>query len=140
MLRPDGRLAAMLWTRESIERVSWLGEYFPSTMGWMTEQHASEAELLEALPGSWLIRFEFRDLADGSIGALLRRPELMLDPERRRQTSYFERLGDSDPAGLAAGLARLKADLAAGLDPNRGREAARAAHGDGVVLAWGRSE
>lgn len=136
VLRPAGRLAAMVWTRESVERVSWLSEYFPSTQAWMVEQHPSETELLAALPGARLIPFAFADVDDGSIGALERRPELLLDPERRRQTSFFERLGDTDPGALAAGLARLEADLAAGRDPNAAHDAARAVHGDGVVLAW----
>jgi SAM-dependent methyltransferase len=137
VVRPRGRVAVMLWTREHIEEVTWLTEYFPSTVAWLDELHPAQSELLAAMPGATeVIPFEFADLDDASIGALQRRPERVLDPEPRRQTSYFEQLGDRDPDGLRAGLARLADDLAAGRRPDEERAAARARLGDAAVIAW----
>ncbi|MDP9385474.1 MAG: class I SAM-dependent methyltransferase, partial [Actinomycetota bacterium] len=119
VLRPGGRLAVMGWTRENVAEVSWLDEYFPSTRPWMLEQHPPAAELLAALPGAGLIPLCFEDVVDLSVGALQRRPELVLDEELRRQTSFFERLGDDAPEELRTGLERLRADLRAGRRPER---------------------
>ncbi len=138
VLRPGGRLALMGWTRENVEEVAWLHGYFPSTGVWMREQHPTTAEVLAVLPEAELIPLRFEDTADLSLGSLQRRPELVLDPHLRRQTSYFERLGDEAPDELRAGLDRLRADLAAGVRPERdpARAAARARHGDAAVLAY----
>lgn len=136
VLRPGGRLAVMGWAREHIEEVGWIMEYFPSMSRWMTEQHPALDELLAELPGGRAIPLFFTDIEDGSLGALQRRPELLLDPVFRRQTSYFERLADAAPDELAAGLARLEADLAAGRRPHEERAAARERIGDAAVLAW----
>jgi SAM-dependent methyltransferase len=137
VVRSGGRVAVMLWTREHIDEVSWLTEYFPSTEDWLQDLHPRRSELLAAMPGETrVIPLEFTDLEDGSLGALQRWPEKVLDADRRRQTSYFERLGDRDPDELRSGLERLAADLAAGRRPDEERRSARERHGDGAVIAW----
>lgn len=136
VLRPGGRLAVMGFTRENVEEVDWLVDFFPSTREWLSAQHASAGELLDVLPGAWLTPFVFEDVEDGSIAALERCPERLLDPEVRRQTSFFERLGEEAPEELRLGLGRLEADLRGGRRPDRERAAARACHGDAAVVAW----
>lgn len=136
VLRPGGRLALMGWTREHMERVTWLRDYFPSMDAWLALDHPTLGELEEELPGAQLLRVEFEDLQDGCLAALQRHPCLLLDPARYRQTSYFERLERRHPDELNAGLARLRADLAAGERPDHGVAHARARWGDAAVLAW----
>jgi SAM-dependent methyltransferase len=137
VVRPGGRVAVMLWTREHIEEVGWVSEYFPSTDAWLETMHPRESEVLAAMPGAArVIPFEFTDLRDGSLSALQRWPEKILDDDRRGQTSYFETLGDRDPEGLRAGLERLAGDLAAGRRPDEERRPARDRYGDAAVIAW----
>ncbi len=78
----------------------------------------------------------FRDLSDASIGALCAHPAAMLDPDRRSQTSFFERLERDHPDELSEGLATLRAQLETGLDPRDERRAARERLGDASVLWW----
>jgi SAM-dependent methyltransferase len=127
ILRPGGRLALMVFTREDTE-ASWLSDYFPSTRAWMRETHSTRDELLALLPGARQIEVVYRDLEDGSLAALQAYPEKLVEPAWHRQTSYFERLERDHPGELQTGLARLRADLDAGRAP---REAGRAS-----VLAW----
>lgn len=136
VLRAGGRLALMGFAREHIEEVLWIDEYFPSTRAWMVEQHPPLAELRAPLPGARVIPVVYEDLVDGSLAALNRRPELLLDLDVRRQTSYFERLADRHPDELEQGLQRLERDLRAGRTPDAERADARARHGDAMVLAW----
>jgi hypothetical protein len=70
----------------------------------------------------------FRDLQDGSLAALAGYPERVVDPAWHRQTSYFERLERDHSEDLAAGLARIREELAAGTAPRR--------PGPATVLAW----
>ena len=128
ILRPRGRLALMVFTREDVEDL-WLTDYFPSTRAWIVQSHPSLAEHLAMLPGSRPIEIVFRDLEDGSLGALAAHPEKLADPSWHRQTSYFERLQRDHAEELEAGLARLREDLKAGRAP--------AKPGRGTVLAWG---
>ena len=130
ILRPGGRLALMVFTREDLEDL-WLSDYFPSTRAWMTESHPTLSELLAMLPGARRIEVVFRDLEDASLAALAAYPERLVDPAWHRQTSYFERLKRDHPDELAAGLARLRADLAAGVAPRR--------PGLASVLAWAKA-
>jgi ubiquinone/menaquinone biosynthesis C-methylase UbiE len=118
VLRPGGRLALMAFTREDVAD-QWMTDYFPSTAAWMTESHATLAELLALLPGARRIEVVYRDLEDGSLAALGAHPELLADPRYHRQTSYFERLERQHPDELRAGLERLRADLAAGRAPRQ---------------------
>src|SRR5262245_52809964 len=127
ILRPGGRLALMVFTREDTE-ASWLNDYFPSTREWMLASHQPLAELLALLPGARRIEVRFRDLEDGSLAALSAYPDKIVEPEWHRQTSFFERLARDHPDELAAGLARIRAELAEGSAPNE--------PGLASVLAW----
>ena len=136
VLRRGGRLALMGWTREHMERVTWVRDYFPSMNDWLALDHPTLAELETELPAARTLRVDFEDLNDASLSALQRQPGLLLDPHRRRQTSYFEKLEQRFPTELHAGLARLRADLDAGENPDARVAAARTAFGDAIVLAW----
>ncbi len=57
------------------------------------------------------------------MAALLGAPEALLDPARRSQTSFFERMERDHPEDLRAGLRRLEAELRAGTAPRRSGEA-----------------
>jgi ubiquinone/menaquinone biosynthesis C-methylase UbiE len=127
ILRPGGRLALMVFTREDLSDL-WLSDYFPSTRAWMIESHPTLAELLAMLPGARRIEVVFRDLEDASLAALAAYPEHLVDPAWHRQTSYFERLERDHPDELAAGLARLRGELDEGRAPRR--------PGLASVLAW----
>lgn len=129
VLRPAGRGALMLYTREDIED-AWYHDYFPSTRAWMDASHPRLQDLMAVLPQARRIELIFRDLDDASLAALSAFPEKILDPGWRSQTSYFERLARDHPDELSAGLERLRADVEAGRPP-RG-------HGRATVLAWTR--
>jgi ubiquinone/menaquinone biosynthesis C-methylase UbiE len=131
ILRPGGRLALMVFTREDVDAM-WLSDYFPSTRTWMVASHPTLAELLAMLPGARRIEVVFRDLEDGSLAALAGHPERIVDPAYHRQTSYFERLERDHPEELEAGLARIRAELAAGTAPR--------APGLATVLAWAKPD
>ena len=79
---------------------------------------------------------DFSDVEDASLSALQRRPRLLLDPDWRRQTSYFEKLQSRFPEELEVGLTKLRADLDAGHDPDARVMAERDKWGDAAVLAW----
>ena len=70
----------------------------------------------------------YRDLEDGSLGALGAYPEKLVDPRWHRQTSYFERLERDHPEELKAGLDRLERDIEAGTAPRE--------PGTATVLSW----
>ena len=127
VLRPGGRLAVMVYTREDIEDL-WFHDLFPSTRAWMDASHPRLADLLAELPGARRIPVVFRDLEDASLAALAAHPDRVLDDRWRRQTSYFERLERDHPDELRAGLERLRDDLAAGRGPS--------ARGGASMLAW----
>jgi SAM-dependent methyltransferase len=135
VLRPGGRLALMLYAREHLA-VHWIIEYFPGTRAWIVPEHQRIPDVLSVLPGARAIPFEFTDVEDGSMSALCRRPELLLDPTRRARTSFFERLAARDPNELARGLDRLAHDLARGRRPDEEVAPLRARYGDGAVVAW----
>ena len=118
ILRPGGRLALMVFTREDVA-ATWLSDYFPSTRAWMVASHPTLAELLAMVPGARRIGVGFRDLEDGSLAALAAYPERIVDPAWNRQTSFFERLERDHPQELAGGLARIRAELEAGTAPRR---------------------
>jgi len=130
ILRPQGKLALMVFTREDLEGL-WYNDYFPSTRAWVAASHPSQAELQEHLPGSRAIEIVFDDLEDGSLSALANHPELLVDPAWNRQTSYFERLERDHPQELAQGLARLEAEVKNGTAPRQ--------KGRGTVLAYTRT-
>ena len=128
ILRPRGRLALMVFTREDVEDL-WLTDYFPSTRAWIVESHPSLAEQLAMLPGARRIEIVFRDLEDGASARSPRTPRsspTRAGTARRATSSAFER---DHAEELEAGLARLREDLAAGRAPTK--------PGRGTVLAWG---
>ncbi len=129
VLRPGGRLAVMVFTREDIAD-AWCLDYFPSSRSWMERTHMPVAELFAELPGAWRVPVVYNDLQDGSMAAMLGHPELILDPTRRAQTSYFERMQRDHPQELQAGLDRLERELRAG----DGSAPTQAGHAS--VLAW----
>jgi len=127
VLRPGGHLALMAFTREDVEG-SWCMDYFPASRPWMAATHPPLQALLAELPGARRVPVAYEDLQDGSMAALLGHPEALLQPERRSQTSFFERMERDHPDDLRAGLARLEAELRAGTAPRRSGEAS--------MIAW----
>lgn len=135
VLRPGGVLVLQVFLREHLE-VHWVFGYFPRSALWVWPEHQTAGELRAALPGLGLTPYRYEDLEDGSLAAMCREPALLLDPDRRSQTSFFERLERDDPDELASGLERLERDLAAARDPTQAAAAARERWGDGVVGRW----
>jgi SAM-dependent methyltransferase len=129
ILRPGGRLAVMVYTREDIHDL-WLLDYFPSTRAWMQASHLPVADLLAMLPGGHRREIVLDDLKDASLAALAAYPEKVLERRWRAQTSYFERLQRDHPAELDAGLRQLESDVAAGCAMRRSGRAS--------ILAWTR--
>lgn len=129
VLRPGGRLAVMLFTREDIAD-AWCLDYFPSSRPWMHDTHMPLAQVFAELPNAWRVGVVYDDVHDGSMAAMLGHPELILDSARRAQTSYFERMQRDHADELAAGLARLQHELRA----NHGSAPSRAGHAS--VVAW----
>jgi SAM-dependent methyltransferase len=130
ILRADGRMAVMVFTREDINDL-WFLDYFPSTRPWMQASHIPASALLALLPGAQRHEIVLDDLKDASLAALAAYPEKVLDEHWRTQTSYFERLSRDDPAGLAKGLRRLADDLAEGQAVRR--------PGRASILAWSKA-
>ncbi len=133
VLVPGGRLALMAFAREHLE-VHWVTGYFPATTASFRDAHQTLDELRAAVPGAVVQPLRYEDVVDGSMAALCRRPHLLLDAEVHRQTSYFERAATDHPEELADGLARLRADLAAGRHPEDERPERRARLGDAILL------
>ncbi len=129
VLRSGGRLAVMVFTREDIAD-AWCLDYFPSSRPWMEQTHMPVAELFAELPGARRTPVVYEDVNDGSMAAMLGHPELLLDPKRRAQTSYFERMQRDHAEELRAGLERLERELRAG----DGSAPTQAGHAS--VLAW----
>ena len=127
VLRASGKLAAMLFTREDIAGDASL-DYFPISRGWMEQTHPPLRELLDALPGARRSPIVYEDTVDGSMAALMADPRLLLDPARRAQTSFFERMQRDHPDELRAGLQRLESDLRAGRAPRK--------PGGASMIAW----
>lgn len=127
ILRPGGRLAIVAFLREDIDDL-WLLDYFPASRPWMDDTHPRFQEVAHDLPGAVRVTIELRDLEDASIAALASYPELILEPEWRGQTSYFERLARDHPAELEAGLQRLRSDLDGGNGPT--------GPGRGSLVSW----
>lgn len=135
VLAPGGRLALMAFATEHLA-VHWVTDYFPATSAAFRDGHQSLHDLSAALPDAEVTRIFYDDVIDGSMAALCRRPELLLDGELRRQTSYFERAAADHPDELAAGLERLGADLAAGRRPQDEQAELRNEIGDAILIGW----
>lgn len=135
VLRPGARLVIQAFARENLG-VHWIFEYFPGSKPWIYAEHQTVPEILAELPGAAATPFLYEDLADGTMAALCRRPELLLDPARRAQTSFLERLAKIDPEAHREGLARLERDLARGRRPHEEVADLRDRVGDGTVIGW----
>jgi SAM-dependent methyltransferase len=136
ILRPGGRLAVMLLTADHIREVSWVYWWFPSMGASALARRPSIAELLGELPGGQALPLEITDLEDGSIAALCRFPERILDPAWRHQTTFFEQLARTHPEELDQGLRRLHQELESGRRPDLELSEARSRLGDAIVLGW----
>lgn len=137
VVRPGGAVAVVAFAREHLD-VHWVSRYFPTATAFFHPAHHPLDQLRSALPGAQLVPLHYRDVVDGSMAALCRCPELLLDPNRRRQTSFFEKAAELDPTELEAGLSRLEADLAAGARPQDENPDLRAGIGDASLLVWRR--
>ncbi len=135
VVRPGGVVALMAFSREHLA-VHWVLGYLPATMTHFADLHQTLSQLQRALPGAEALPVHYDDVVDGSMAALCRRPELLLDPGVRGQTSLFEWAADHAPDELTDGMARLEADLAAGARPQDEDPDRRAVLGDATVLSW----
>lgn len=135
VVRREGVVVVMAFAREHLEAHG-IERYFPKTMAHFAAGHQTRAELLAALPGAAAIPVLYEDVVDGSLAALARRPEMLLEPDVRRQTSFVEWAATNCPEELTEGTERLTADLAAGLRPQDDNPALRDQIGDALVFAW----
>ncbi len=135
VVRSGGRVVLMAFAREHLA-VHWVTGYFPRTTAHFAAGHQTLDQLADALPGATVTPIFYEDLVDGSMAAMCRRPETLLDPEVRRQTSYFERAATDHPDELADGLAGLKQDLASGRLPQDDDPTRRATLGDAAIWSW----
>jgi ubiquinone/menaquinone biosynthesis C-methylase UbiE len=129
ILRPEGRLAVLLFTREDVSDL-WFVDVFKSSRSWMEETHPPLQEVLDALPGAERVEVVFDDLVDGSVAALAGRPDCVVKESWRASTSYFERLARDHPEELAEGLEWLEAQLEQGTAPHE--------PGRGSLVVWQR--
>ena len=131
MLRPGGRLAVMVFTREDIAD-AWCMDYFPSSRPWMACRRTCRSRSWStSCPAHGDMPVVYQDLHDGSMAALLAHPELAAaTPDRRAQTSYFERMQRDHPHELQQGLARLEREL------REGDGSAPTRQGRASVVAW----
>jgi SAM-dependent methyltransferase len=136
VLTPGGVLAIVGLFAEHLREVTWAYDLFPSMREHALPHRPSLAQMLEQLPGASVTPVWFSDLVDASIGALCAHPEAMLEPERRRQTSFFERLERDHPDELERGVATLRGWLEQGRRPERERAEARQRLGDAIVIGW----
>jgi len=127
ILKPSGRLVLMGFTGEDAATL-WVLDYFPSSRPWMQATHPPRAALVTELPDARLVAFQFEDMEDASLAALSADPERVVQAAERGYTSYFERMRREHPEELQAGLARLRADIAARRAPQRA--------GTATMLSW----
>ena len=106
------RQVVLTWDPDFAEAFWLVRDYLPANAEIDRRQFLAIDEVLDALGGG---RSEVvpipHDYADGFLCAYWRRPEAYLDPTVRAGISSFARL---DPGDVAAGLARLEADLTSG--------------------------
>ena len=106
-----GTFALQINTRENLE-AHWIFHYFPQAKELTLAYHPGAEEVDEAIRAAGFSRVErhgyvFEDANDGTFEALKHWPERYLDPEYRRNTSFFRRLA---PEVEHNGIARLRAD------------------------------
>jgi hypothetical protein len=127
----------MVFATEHLD-VHWIEGYLPSALEHFRAAHQPLDALRAALPGAMELPVRYEDVVDGSLAALCRRPELLLDPTIRRQTSFVEWAEANVADELEAALARLAGELASGDRPQDSVAERRASLGDAVVMAWRR--
>jgi SAM-dependent methyltransferase len=134
---PGGVVAFMGFAREHME-VQWFMHWLPTAAAHFGAAQQPLDELRRALPGAVERRVLYEDMVDGSLAALCRNPDLLLDPAMRRQTSFFEWAEANSPDEVGAAVDRLKVELAGGGRPQDADAERRAEIGDAIVLAWRR--
>jgi SAM-dependent methyltransferase len=137
VVRPGGRVVLVAFGREHLD-VHWLARYLPTAAAHFASTHQRLDDLVGALPGATVTPLRYTDVVDGSMAALCRRPELLVDPEIARQTSFVEWAADHVPAELERGMGALRADLAAGRRPQDDDPDLRARRGDAALVTWTR--
>ncbi|HET8929083.1 MAG TPA: class I SAM-dependent methyltransferase [Acidimicrobiales bacterium] len=135
VIRPGGVAAIMVYAREHLF-VHGIEDYFPTTQAHFAAGHQTRSELAEVLPDAAVSFVFYDDQIDGSLAALGRSPERVLDPDLRRQTSFFEWAEREQPDETARGLSQLAADLRAGHRLEGRHASERAAIGDAWLIAW----
>jgi ubiquinone/menaquinone biosynthesis C-methylase UbiE len=133
VLEPGGILVLLLYTAEHL-RDHYFLDYFPTSRKWVGADHAPLAEYQNALPGSRALALHIRGTDDLTMQVMRRHPQLALDENLARQTSYFARLEAEDPEGLAQGRARLARALAASSLPADYTD--DLPQGDATLLIW----
>lgn len=138
VLVPAGRLAVMIFARENLGASHWIVDYFPSTRRRLEEEHQPIDEVRAELPQARLLQIRYTDSVDGSLAAMCRDPESILDEARRANTSFFQRLQRDNPGELAIGLADLWRDIAGGRRPHEEPDVERRRRlwGDALVVCW----
>jgi SAM-dependent methyltransferase len=134
---PGGVVVFMGFALEHVE-VQWFMDYLPTAAAHFGASQQPLDDLRRCLPGAEEHLILYDDLVDGSMAALCRQPELLLDPDVRRQTSFFEWAEANTLDELERAVRRLEAELAMGLSPQDEVAARRAEIGDAIVLAWRR--
>jgi DNA-binding transcriptional MerR regulator len=136
VLRASGRLAIIGLAADHLREVTWAYDLFPSMREFALPHRPTLAEMLDELPGASATPIWFADVSDASIAALCAHPEALLDPTRRRQTSFFQRLERDHPEELEAGVATLRRWLETGHRPEQERSSARQRLGDASLISW----
>jgi SAM-dependent methyltransferase len=106
------RVVVVAGDAEVIDRLWLIADYFPG-MAFGTRRELQPQAIAERLGGRTEIR-QLRvsvDCVDGIPEAFIARPEAYLDPKVRRNMSPFRLLAEDQ---VAAGVARLRRDLASG--------------------------
>jgi SAM-dependent methyltransferase len=111
-LARTARRRVVLLTHDPSADTFWLEDYFPELFRAVRRSMPSLEELARVLGRSAVFDVPIpRDCSDGFLGAYWCRPEAYLDADRRGAISLF---AERTPVELAAGLARLRSDLASG--------------------------
>jgi SAM-dependent methyltransferase len=122
------RVVVLAGDADVIDRLWLTAEYFPE-MAFGTRRELQPQAIAERLGGRTEI-VPLRvpvDCRDGFPEAFLARPEAYLDPDVRRNMSTFRLLRDEQ---VAAGVARLRGDLASGAWDDRHGDLRRRSHLD----------
>ncbi|HMJ78177.1 MAG TPA: class I SAM-dependent methyltransferase [Iamia sp.] len=138
-VRPGGCVALVAFGREHLD-VHWLTRYLPTATAHFATTHQRLGDVVAALPGAVVTPLHYADVVDGSMAALCRRPELLVDPDVARQTSFVEWAADHAPEELERGMERLRTDLAAGRRPQDGDADLRRRLGDASLISWVRPD